>query len=40
MISFFIFYAIILCKEDKNMKPNIEELRKKIHGSSTGRIHI
>lgn len=29
MISFFIFYAIILCKEDKNMKPNIEELRKK-----------
>ena len=28
MISFFIFYAIILCKEDKNMKPNIEELRK------------
>ena len=29
MISFFIFYAIILCKEDKNMKPNIEELHKK-----------
>ena len=29
MISFFILYAIILCKEDKNMKPNIEELRKK-----------
>ena len=29
MISFFIFYAIILCKEDKNMKPYIEELRKK-----------
>lgn len=29
MISFFIFYAIILCKEGKNMKPNIEELRKK-----------
>ena len=29
MISFFIFYAIILCKEDKNMKPNIEELRTK-----------
>ena len=29
MISFFIFYAIILCKEDKNMKQNIEELRKK-----------
>ena len=29
MISFFIFYAIILCKEDKNMKPNIEKLRKK-----------
>lgn len=28
MISFFIFYAIILCKENKNMKPNIEELRK------------
>ena len=27
MISFFIFYAIILW--DKNMKPNIEELRKK-----------
>ena len=29
MISFFIFYAIIRCKEDKNLKPHIEELRKK-----------
>ena len=29
MISFFIFYAIILCKEDETMKTNIEDLRKK-----------